>query len=365
MKRRSEGFTLVELLVVIAIIGILVGLLLPAVQAAREAARRMQCSNNLKQLTLANLSYESAYKRFPAMGYFGDPAANPGIGRGNWPYSYAMQILPYIEQGPLYAGHQSLARPAGRGLPTPWANLPVHFLDDAERAWARQFWQVTIPTFNCPSDTEIGNKDESPAPMSYKVSVGDDYHQNHFAPTQSGRDNRGVFQRNRWLSMGAITDGTSNTVAMSERVRGGDQRDILGGVALNVRDWNPAACLARVDPTTRRLTGAVRAQFRATGGRAWDGRPYFAGFATMVAPNGPSCHWGGVDGNEDMSPPSSYHTGGVNLSMADGSVHFISSSIDTGNQRADSVATPSGPSAYGIWGALGSRSGDEVSSIPQ
>lgn len=99
MKRRSGGFTLVELLVVIAIIGILVGLLLPAVQAAREAARRMQCSNNLKQLTLANLNYESAYKRFPAMGYFGDPASNPGIGRANWPYSYAMQILPYIEQG--------------------------------------------------------------------------------------------------------------------------------------------------------------------------------------------------------------------------------------------------------------------------
>lgn len=165
--------------------------------------------------------------------------------------------------------------------------------------------------------------------------------------------------------MGGFTDGTSNTVAMSERVRGGDQRDILGGVALNVRDWNPAACLARVNPTTRRLTGDVRAQFRATGGRAWDGRPYFAGFATMIAPNGPSCHWGGVDGNEDMSPPSSFHTGGVNLSMVDGSVHFISSSIDTGNQRADSLANPAGPSDYGVWGALGSRSGGEVAAIPQ
>ncbi len=366
MKRSRSGFTLVELLVVIAIIGILVGLLLPAVQAAREAARRMQCSNNLKQLGLATLNYESTYKVLPAMGYEGD-SGQPGIGRGNWPYSFAMEILPFIEQTNLANAHSARARPSGRGLPSPWANLSGHFADDEERAWAAQFWQVTVPSFICPSDPPIGNTDESPAPINYKVCVGDDYHQNHFLPAWGGsRKNRGMFQRNRWLAIGAVTDGLSNTIAISERVKGGDARDILGGVALNMQAWNPASCLARIDPANpRRLIGDVRAQFRPTGGRAWDGRPYFAGFATMVAPNGPSCHWGGVDGNEDMSPPSSYHTGGVQVAMGDGSVHFVSENINTGNQLADSLADPSGPSDYGVWGALGSANGGETASIVQ
>ncbi|MCA9127881.1 MAG: DUF1559 domain-containing protein [Planctomycetales bacterium] len=364
MRVRKQGFTLVELLVVIAIIGILVGLLLPAVQAAREAARRMQCSNNLKQLTLAMHNYESAYKRFPALGYVGTDG-QPGIGRGNWPYSYTMAILPYFEQGNLYNAHQALAKASGRGLPSPWSNLSGHFVDNDERAWAAQYWQTDISSLICPSDSPPPNRDESPSLINYKVCVGDDYHQNHFRPNQ-GRDNRGMFQVDRWLQIGALADGTSNTIAMSERVAGGDARDVAGGVALNVREWNPAACLARLDPNNpRRLIGDVRAQFRPTGGRAWDGRPYFVGFATMVAPNGPSCHWGGVDGNEDMSPPSSYHTGGVQVSMGDGSVHFVSNNIDTGNQLADSLANPGGPSDYGVWGALGSKNGGETASIDQ
>lgn len=364
MRRSRKGFTLVELLVVIAIIGILVGLLLPAVQAAREAARRMQCSNNLKQLGLAVLNYESTYKHLPSMGYIGENGA-PGLGEGNYTFSFTMQILPYIEQGNISNAHAAMARPSGPGLPTPWANLPGHFASDAQRAWAAQNWQVTIPSLICPSDPPISNTDESPCPHNYKVCVGDDYHQNHFTPA-GGRDNRGVFQINRWLPLGALVDGTSNTIILSERVKGGDAQDLLGGVALEMQAWNPAACLARIDPTNpRRLTGIVRAQFRPTGGRGWDGRPYFAGFATMVAPNGPSCHWGGVDGSEDMSPPSSYHTGGVQVAMGDGSVHFVGQSIDTGNALADSVENPGGPSAYGVWGALGSKNGGESASVPQ
>lgn len=358
--RLRTGFTLVELLVVIAIIGILVGLLLPAVQAAREAARRMQCSNNVKQIALSMHNYESAYKALPAMGYTG----NPGIGRfANRRYAYTISILPYIEQAPLSAAIQARARPHGPGLPDPWDNLDGHFDDDEERAWARQGWQVNISTFICPSDPPPPNRNESPSLLNYKVCVGDDYHQNHFTPSQN-RDNRGIFQINRYLQMSGIKDGTSNTIAVSERVAGGGPRDILGGVALNMRAWNPAACLARVGPD-RQLTGDVRADFRPTGGRAWDGRPYFAGFATMVAPNGPSCHWGGVDGNEDMAPPSSWHTGGVNVGLGDGSVRFLSENIDTGNQAADSQANPSGPSDYGVWGALGSRKGGDVATLEQ
>jgi prepilin-type processing-associated H-X9-DG protein len=202
--------------------------------------------------------------------------------------------------------------------------------------------------------------------LNYKVCVGDDYHQNHFRPDQSSRDNRGIFQNNRWVGFGAIPDGTSNTVMFGEAVSGGAPDDILGGVALNMQAWNPAACLARISPTNRRkLTAPVRADFRPTGGRAWDGRPYFAGFATLIAPNGPSCHWGGVDGNEHMGTLSSYHTGGGQVAMADGSVHFISGSIDTGNLAIDDVPTPGGQSPYGVWGALGSRAGGEAASLPQ
>jgi prepilin-type processing-associated H-X9-DG protein len=196
--------------------------------------------------------------------------------------------------------------------------------------------------------------------LSYKVCVGDDYHQNHFRRDQN-RVNRGIFQIERWNNMASITDGTSTTVLLGEVVCGGDRYDVLGGVAVNMRAWNPAACLARIDPNNpRRLTDPVRAQFRPTGGRAFDGRPYFVGFATMVGPNGPSCHWGGVDGNEHMGTLSSRHPGGAHVALADGSTQFISESIDTGAQAIDDIQDPgSRQSPWGVWGALGSKSGGE------
>lgn len=359
MKRslRQRGFTLVELLVVIAIIGILVGLLLPAVQAAREAARRMQCSNNLKQLSLAALNYESAFKKFPALGHSGQGNAAPGMGAGaGWPYAWTISILPFIEQNSLYQNMMAQARPAGPGLPTPWST--------ANNAWENQNWKAQIPGFICPSDTPPTNRGESPSLINYRGCLGDDYHQNHFRP-QDGRDNRGMFQRDRYLAIGQVPDGTSNTILFGEAVAGGSPNDVLGGVAVNMQAWNPAACLARLDPANRRrITGAVRADFRPQGGRAWDGRPYFVGFTTIVAPNGPSCHWGGVDGNEHMGALSSYHTGGGQIGMVDGSVRFISQSVDTGNQSVDDIDNPgSRPSPYGVWGALGSRAGGETASL--
>lgn len=359
MVRTRKGFTLVELLVVIAIIGILVGLLLPAVQAAREAARRMQCSNNLKQLQLAALNYESAYQRLPAMGYWG----NPGIGwNGGRTYSFAMSILPYIEQGNLANAMTARSKP-GPGLPDPWDYLDGHMEGGQPTIdWANQYWKVDIGTFICPSDPPIQNRNESPSTINYRVCVGDDYHQNHFRPDQ-GRNNRGMYQINRWLKIGAVPDGLSNTMSLGERVAGGSRDDLKGGVAQNVRDWNPAACLARLGPD-RRLTGQTREPFRPTGGRAWDGRPYFSGFAAIMAPNSPNCNWGDGDWNEDMSSISSYHTGGGQIAMGDGSVHFISDNVDTGDQLWNDVADPSGPSHYGVWGALGSANGGETAQLP-
>jgi prepilin-type N-terminal cleavage/methylation domain-containing protein/prepilin-type processing-associated H-X9-DG protein len=349
MSRRvlKSGFTLIELLVVIAIIAILIALLLPAVQQAREAARRSTCKNNLKQIALAHHNYESTYGRLPALG-------SRGWRNNGWYYAVCtIGILPYIDQGNIYQGMMRQASPStSPGLPSPW-----HTGNDT---FANSFWKKDIPSFQCPSDTVPLDRGESPALLSYRVCVGDDYHQNHFRPDQSNRNNRGIYQIERWIPMRDIVDGTSNTVMLSEIVRGGQPRDILGGVALNMRSWNPAACLARVDPATRQLTGDVRAGFRPGGGRAWDGRPYFVGFATMVPPNGPSCHWGGVDGNEHMGTASSRHTGGVHVAMADASVRFVSNSIDSGDLTVNDVASPGGESNYGVWGALGSKDGGET-----
>lgn len=356
--RRLSGFTLVELLVVIAIIGILVGLLLPAVQAAREAARRMQCTNNLKQISLSALNYESAFKTFPALGHAGaGAAAEPGLGAsGGMVYSWTMSVLPYIEQAPLQQALMTRARPNGVGLPVPW--------DTGNDAWLNQYWKVKIPSFTCPSDSPPTNLGESPCILNYRACVGDDYHQNHFRPDQ-GRDNRGVFQLNRFLSIGGVTDGTSNTILFGESVAGGAPNDVLGGIAVVMQSWAPAGCIARIDTANRRLiTAPLRADFRPAGGRAWDGRPYFSAFATMVPPNGPSCHWGDIDGNEHMGALSSRHTGGAVVAMCDGSVRFLSQSIAAGDPSIPDVDTPgSRQSPWGVYGALGSKSGGETTSL--
>ncbi len=366
-----RGFTLVELLVVIAIIGILVGLLLPAVQAAREAARRMQCSNNLKQLALSLHNYESAFKKFSS-NYQGVGTGNRGIGVDNNEYSFTMGLLPYIEQGPLYSNMMSMARPSGPGLPRPWAGT-AGYHNAAQENWGRvqKNWTVDISAFICPSDPPTPDRVESPMLINYKGSVGDSFFGNRDV-AGSNRDNRGIFMMLRWMSISGVTDGLSNTVLLSEVAAGGGPRDILGGVAQDLNSYSPAACLARVTTVSgrRQLSGNVRAVFRPVTGRAMDGRPYFISVTTMSPPNGPHCNFGGGDWDSSLVPASSFHTGGAQTAMADGSVQFISQSIDCGNQvvQQQSAATPtySGPSLYGVWGALGSRAGGEASaSIPQ
>ena len=381
MSKKRRGFTLVELLVVIAIIGILVGLLLPAVQAAREAARRMQCSNNLKQLGLSMHNYESAFKRLPALGHLGGDlnGSSPGLGQDIWArYAYTISILPYIEQGPRYAAMLSRARPSGPGLPRPWAGQPGAYEGGptgSAAVWGfdQKNWTSDISSFICPSDPPPPNRNESPCLLNYKVCMGDQYFQNHFPPSAWGsRDNRGMFQINRYIGFQSVKDGLSNTVMLGERAGGGDINDILGGVAQEMREWAPADCLARVTSVNGRrvLTPPTREIQRPHSGRAWDGRPYFVGFTTMLPPNSPSCTWGWGDDNEEMSSLSSFHTGGGNIAMGDGSVQFISQSIDTGKasvvqQKPGFQETYGGPSAYGVWGSLGSKGGGEAAANVQ
>jgi prepilin-type N-terminal cleavage/methylation domain-containing protein/prepilin-type processing-associated H-X9-DG protein len=346
--RLQRAFTLVELLVVIAIIGILVGLLLPAVQAAREAARRTQCVNNMKQIALGLHSYHDSFSVFPALGVRMINAP----GREWHFYSWAMMVLPYVEQKNLYDGVVAAAR-AGT-IPAPWRNWDP--------------WNRDLPSYVCPSDIPVPNRTKAPALLNYKACLGDDYLQNHLSPkdpNMPGRQNRGIFQPERWVGISFIVDGTSNTIMLGEMVLGGRPGEVPGSVALNMQTPSPAGCLARLDPTNpKRITPPLQTEDRPVGGRAWYGLPNFTGFTTMVPPNGPSCLYT-LDGAEFMGPISSRHPGGANVAMADGSVRFISETIDTGNAAELDVTDPGGRrSPWGVWGALGSCMGGEPVTAP-
>jgi prepilin-type N-terminal cleavage/methylation domain-containing protein/prepilin-type processing-associated H-X9-DG protein len=359
----KQGFTLVELLVVIAIIGILVGLLLPAVQAAREAARRMQCSNSVKQLSLALHNYESAFKKFPPR-KGGSSAPFIGSNRNNSNgnrLSGFIALLPYVEQTAMYdqiqAGDPSGALGyTGAGGPTVAPGGPAAWTGWAP--WNRSPGFMVCPsdgpTFNAPTATNINN---------YAMSVGDSV-----AGTRDSNNLRGIFSAYIGTTIGGISDGTSNTIAFSERLKANfglttvvaNQIENAHGTAISAGDVvnTPRICLTM--SSGRFFNAGVRVKGRF--GSLWtDGQSERVAFNTVLAPNSPSCT-NDADGNADsvnlVISPSSRHTGGVNAGLADGSVRFISGQIDTGNTN---VAQPAGgPSNYGAWGALGSKSGGDI-----
>ncbi len=369
MKRlatHKNGFTLVELLVVIAIIGILVGLLLPAVQAAREAARRMQCSNNLKQLSLAVLNYESTAKRFPARqsgtGYLHNFGQRMRL-------SVFVSLLPYMEQSALYNAIQ--ARPGS----FPWEN--------------HRDWNTQIPGLICPSDafnptTDARNAGAPNAKCSYAANCGDSYVGSVITPSErtSAPDsilaatrpmiNRGVFGRNDYQRIAAVTDGTSNTLMFAERSVPLDLRGkgmvMVDAAGSNLTTYSPLSCRAYWAGTQYATTAAPFNQDTSPGHRWGDGTAFFAGFTTILPPNTASCLLGDPNwssGGGHFAPgiwtPSSEHTGGVNTAFCDGSVRFMGQTIDTGNLVA--VAPPGNGgsvSPYGVWGAMGSRAAGEI-----
>ena len=354
-----RGFTLVELLVVIAIIGILIALLLPAVQAAREAARRMQCTNHLKQLGLALHNYHDAAGRLPSIGM-----TLHGTGR----FSAYVALLPYFEQQALY--DQIINLQTDRGV----------------NSNTQPLWKVRINTIACPSD---GQNDPfigyDRGLSSYAFNVGD--HPMHRDMSQ--RNNRGVFNsRLRFSSFSAIHDGTSNTLGMAEARRPTGPQDVA---AMYMTDL--------ISATIPQLTSLYKGKqyidtntFNATnnsqrGHNYIEGSGWFMGLSTVLPPN--SGNFADTNDSDTASwalgAASSNHTGGVNALFMDGSVHFISQTISTGAETdpprtlpalvagnaAENIAASAdvihglpATSPFGVWGALGTKDGKESASIP-
>ncbi|MEM7475507.1 MAG: DUF1559 domain-containing protein [Planctomycetota bacterium] len=375
MKRvlpRRKGFTLVELLVVIAIIGILVGLLLPAVQAAREAARRMQCSNNLKQLALAALNYESAHRRFPArQAGSGAIAGQPGPNGQRLRMSGFVQLLPFLEQTPLYNLIQGQHRNRN-----PWNNWfrtnggKLSFLScPSDPGWSRtrdpnnRWWDGNVCYAFCAGDAYARS-------AWWEDSERGDYQVSYRKPRIRSR---GIFGRHNYLKMGAITDGTSNTLAFSERriPTALDGRGMVYWTAGAPATYIPLTCRTEW-AGSRYFNVANRFNRDTQAGYRWaDGAAFFHAFTTILPPNTAVCLLGNSDNWRDTGghygpgiwTPSSEHTGGVQTANADGSVHFISNSIDSGNLSVVAPAEEAtGPSPFGVWGALGTKSGEEVNS---
>lgn len=323
--KRNTGFTLVELLVVIAIIGILVALLLPAIQMAREAARRTECSNNLKQIGLALHNHESAHEFFPSAIEDKVTATFPSVPPRMYRWSALAMLTPYLEQSTI---HSQLNLDVPLYCPPSFPPSFVHpdNVDPVSR---------NVNTFRCPSDH--GRRAYAWAgPSNYCASYGSGVNNGSYVSAD------GVFYVDSKTAHADILDGLSNTVAFAETLVGsGAQGRTLAAELAEGREaeimvrlmGTPLSAGACSDPSrpTSNLRGAVWA----------DGLAWASGYNHWRAPNAPApdcCSFLGV-----WKAARSRHPGGVNVVMCDGSVSFVDDSI-----------------ALSSWRGLASRSGGEV-----
>jgi prepilin-type N-terminal cleavage/methylation domain-containing protein/prepilin-type processing-associated H-X9-DG protein len=314
MTRRRSAFTLIELLVVIAIIAILIGLLLPAVQKVRDAAARMQCQNNLKQLTLALHNYHSSLGCLPP-------------GRDSADLSTHAYLLPYIEQDNLYR----------------LVNLKLgkDGWNDATNAVARG---SVVKTFLCPSD----NRNLLPAGWAgnnYRVNQGSGILWG--LPAASGPNSllpapNGPFYLNSNVRLTDITDGTSNTAAWSEHLKG----DFSNAVSTDTGDTYEPGIYPNTADDAMAYCANVNINDLSKQGYSNVGAPWLEGYHSTTI----YFHVGPPNSRSCMYPPgriattaNSNHTAGVNVALCDGSVRFVANGVN--------LAT---------WRALGSISGGEV-----
>jgi prepilin-type N-terminal cleavage/methylation domain-containing protein/prepilin-type processing-associated H-X9-DG protein len=367
-----RGFTLVELLVVIAIIGTLVGLLLPAVQAARESARRSSCGNKIKQLALALHTYHDGRRSLPYG--WGGPGSSTfqgnytqsGVSSGG--FSGLVPLLPHVEQAALY---DSIMASGKRPDLHATAGSPV--------------FGTELSDVRCPSDDATPKLTSEPGRTNYLFSAADKLVQlgcqEGAVCGSSGTTPVGVsrapFGVNSAVQFKDITDGLSKTLVLAEFALV-DLQDVSGARRVVNNRWgvansashnrHPRDCLALFSGQ-QYSAGTNAAAVVPPGANAYAGRNAF--FNTMLRPNGPVCTFGNsaqaTDWHVATVPPRSKHPGGVHVAFADGAVSFISETIDNGS--ADAVGLqgsvgPAGQSVAGVWGALGSRNGGEAKNYP-
>ena len=351
-NRSRYGFTLVELLVVIAIIGILIGMLLPAVQAVRSTARRITCANKIKQLGLAIHNYESANMTFPVS------QVGPGMsdGAGGYQagyYSWLVPLLPFIEQENVY-NQFDLNVNNGDGSDFTISESHPNAIAAA----------TSLDVLLCPSDeasddnTYMGTS--NPGSSNYAGNIGWPSKTSGFAGERSSEHYSGVIplenpSRNvAWhqskLGFGDISDGTSNTSMVSERL-------IQTGTSVSdVRNSDPRLGSRHIVPSgleiLARLAGKMEASTdqhvleSAFTGRSWSSGYSLAAptFVHILGPNAVAGHFStSKTEGDNLISPSSQHTGGVNLARADASVSFVSDDID-----------------QEVWWALGARDDGRV-----
>lgn len=306
--RCRKAFTLVELLVVIAIIGILVALLLPAVQAAREAARRMKCSNHLKQIGLAMHIYQSTHRVFP-------PA------RLDWPYVYSpqAQLLPFIEQENLQDLIDFNVKFFGANSPT-WGNASAA--------------RTQVSVFLCPSDSGRVAGGEFGA-TNYVANVGSGLRDNGSLLRDSTAD--GVFFEESSLSFRDILDGTTNTVAFSESLLGNGITSPPGDPRHQI------TLLSGGTPATPGACSATTTLWGQRGIRWIQGSYGYTLYNHFYTPNSPNLDCGNSTRTHGLQAARSHHPGGVNALLCDGSVRIVS----------ETVAMP-------VWRQAATRAGGEV-----
>jgi prepilin-type N-terminal cleavage/methylation domain-containing protein/prepilin-type processing-associated H-X9-DG protein len=393
--RERKGFTLIELLVVIAIIAVLIGLLLPAVQAAREAARRIQCVNNLKQIQLATMNYESANGSLP----WGHGPSNSN----DW--SALPMVAAFIEQGALYnsLNFSFGAEKIGGPHNPPWngSSGPHNPLNETA-------FTTSINSLACPSD---GRNALTATSVFGQLYVASNYAScsgaypldgvNNIAPfwpcdglfckvdgsTDPNLQNASIgglgSPYGHTIQIGEVTDGLSNTVAWSERVK---------GVGYHTNDNNGGPFIDALSPSTtifyipeatalpnfsangnaqlawQQMYQDIQAAYTSCKGGAntpyaaqsggnslrvwtsfwWIGNYFGSHYNNSMTPNGPNCSAGYDNFSYEGATAQSRHPGGVNTAFGDGSVKFIKNTI-----------------APNIWWALGTRAGGEVISADQ
>lgn len=316
-----RGFTLVELLVVIAIIGILVALLLPAIQAAREAARRTQCSNNLKQLAVALHNYHDSYNSFP-------PAVTGDGRRATW----FLRIMPFVEMGTVYD--------------------EINWTDSSpiwNRAVLRPLMETRFAAIMCPSDTKAESRKPRGFYANYMANFGTVrfYHPNIVVQGLSPNGD-GVFYADSYTKFAGITDGTSNTLLLGEILISPAIGDSFNSGTYEARgciwdgDSGGGVFSARAEPNTG--TPDMFAYCKTSTD------PYWQAYTPCRGPAG------GANIARHIAARS-LHPGGVQVALADGSVRFISNTIESWRPEALLGHNGNWDSNWlGTWQKLASRS---------